>query len=374
MPPTPVQYPTYSLSLLRQPTSAQGTTFRVDDDGTLHVDVATTNDALKIGPTGGQAIASASANAFTVGANGTTNPALNVDDSTASSATGVNIKSAAAAAGVAVAVLSSGTNENLTIDAKGSGSITLNGTATGGVLLGARSTITSAGAGALTVGPNGITNPTFNVDASTASAATGLNVKGAAAAAGLALSVVSSGAAENLTIDAKGTGTLTLQGTASGAISLARATSITGATTVTSAVANALAVGQAGTTNPALQVDASTASSATGISIKSAAAAAGVAVSVISSGAAENLTIAAKGTTGTITFQPAIAVPAGGSAAGSVLMSSTAALGVYFGSGAPTVSAAQGSLYIRTDGSSTSTRLYVNTNGAGTWTNVTTAA
>ena len=49
-------------------------------------------------------------------------------------------------------------------------------------------------------------------------------------------------------------------------------------------------------------------------------------------------------------------------------------LGVFFGSGAPTLSAAQGSLYLRTDGSSTSTRMYVNTNGTTTWTAVTTAA
>lgn len=56
------------------------------------------------------------------------------------------------------------------------------------------------------------------------------------------------------------------------------------------------------------------------------------------------------------------------------LIGSTGTLGVYFGSGAPTVSAAQGSLYMRTDGSSTSTRLYVNTTGSTTWTNVTTAA
>lgn len=48
--------------------------------------------------------------------------------------------------------------------------------------------------------------------------------------------------------------------------------------------------------------------------------------------------------------------------------------GLYVGSGAPTISAAQGSLYLRTDGSSISTRLYVNTTGSTTWTNVTTAA
>lgn len=48
--------------------------------------------------------------------------------------------------------------------------------------------------------------------------------------------------------------------------------------------------------------------------------------------------------------------------------------GVYSGSGAPAISAAKGSLYLRTDGSSTSTRAYINTDGATTWTSVTTAA
>ena len=63
-----------------------------------------------------------------------------------------------------------------------------------------------------------------------------------------------------------------------------------------------------------------------------------------------------------------------GGAASPVVEMGTTALGIYFGSGAPTISAPQGSLYMRTDGSSTSTRLYVNTNGATTWTSVTTAA
>lgn len=76
--------------------------------------------------------------------------------------------------------------------------------------------------------------------------------------------------------------------------------------------------------------------------------------------------------TGNITADSGTAPAAGGMAA--YLMSSTAGLGIYVGSGAPSVSAAQGSLYIRTDGSSTSTRLYVNTNGTTGWTNVTTAA
>jgi hypothetical protein len=80
-------------------------------------------------------LSSASANILAAGPAGATNPTLNIDASTASAATGLNVKSAAAAGGLAVSVLSSGTNENLTINAKGSGTITLNNTATGNVLV-----------------------------------------------------------------------------------------------------------------------------------------------------------------------------------------------------------------------------------------------
>lgn len=77
--------------------------------------------------------------------------------------------------------------------------------------------------------------------------------------------------------------------------------------------------------------------------------------------------------TGSLLLAGATGVPAGGTAGLGLKMSTTSNLGVFFGSGAPTLSAAQGSIYIRTDGSSTSTRLYINTNGSTTWTNVTTA-
>lgn len=69
----------------------------------------------------------------------------------------------------------------------------------------------------------------------------------------------------------------------------------------------------------------------------------------------------------------ATATPAGGAANTGLLMGS-AVMGVYFGSGAPTVSAAKGSLYLRSDGSTTNDRMYVNTNGSTTWTAVITAA
>ncbi len=88
------------------------------------------------------------------------NYALQVDTSTVSAATGLKVTSAAAGGGVALSAISSGTNENLTIDAKGSGTITI-GTAsgsTGDILLGGGSASTgctvtnSTGAFACTAG------------------------------------------------------------------------------------------------------------------------------------------------------------------------------------------------------------------------------
>lgn len=78
----------------------------------------------------------ADANALAVGPNGETNPTLKIDTNTSSAATGLEITGAAATAGVALLVLSSGTNEALNIDSKGSGDINLQGTATGNLTLG----------------------------------------------------------------------------------------------------------------------------------------------------------------------------------------------------------------------------------------------
>lgn len=82
--------------------------------------------------------------------------------------------------------------------------------------------------------------------------------------------------------------------------------------------------------------------------------------------------VASVSATGNITADSGTAPAAGGMAA--FLASSTADLGVYVGSGAPTVSAAKGSLYLRTDGTTTNNRAYINTDGATTWTAITTVA
>ena len=77
-------------------------------------------------------------------------------------------------------------------------------------------------------------------------------------------------------------------------------------------------------------------------------------------------------TASTLSAVTGTAPTAGGAAM--VAMTSTENFGVFAGSGVPTVSAAKGSLYLRTDGTSTSTRAYINTDGATTWTAITTAA
>jgi hypothetical protein len=69
-----------------------------------------------------------------------------------------------------------------------------------------------------------------------------------------------------------------------------------------------------------------------------------------------------------------VAIAAGGTSGKGFAFSSTANFGVFFGSGAPTISAAKGSLYLRSDGSSTTTRAYINTDGGTTWTAITTVA
>lgn len=69
---------------------------------------------------------------------------------------------------------------------------------------------------------------------------------------------------------------------------------------------------------------------------------------------------------GVLNAASATATPAGGSTAARLVFGTTSGFGIYYGSGAPTVSAAKGSLYLRSDGA-INARVYVNTDGATTW-------
>jgi len=76
---------------------------------------------------------------------------------------------------------------------------------------------------------------------------------------------------------------------------------------------------------------------------------------------------------GSLVVHNGTAIPAGGTAGAGYLLSSTSNFGIFFGSGAPSLSAAQGSLYMRSDGTANN-RLYINTNGSTGWTAFNTAS
>lgn len=272
-------------------------------------------------------ITSTSANALTVGANGTTNPVLQIDASTASVATGIKVKGAAAAGGVAITVITSGTNENLTVDSAGSGTVGLNtvntsagqvviGNATnlGGLGVNGPTVITSASATSLTVGANGSTTPVFQIDASTGSQIAGLKLTGAVTGGNVALQVIDTGSNAGLLLNAKGSGVVAINNasTTAGIVNIGNSTSkqgiaVQGQILATVAAAGGLRVGPNGSTNPTIQVDTSVASAVTGIKIQGQAAGTAPIVSVISSDSALGMVLQALTTTNSVTINDTLA-------------------------------------------------------------------
>lgn len=138
--------------------------------------------------------------------------------------------------GAALGTPASGTVTNLT----GTASININGTVgttsqnTGQFTSLAYSTTltgTSANSSALAVGRLGATTPALQVDASTATSITGIKIKSAASGGGVAISAIGEASNGNLTLDAQGSGTITIGGTSTGAITLTRATTMSNALT-----------------------------------------------------------------------------------------------------------------------------------------------
>jgi len=76
-------------------------------------------------------------------------------------------------------------------------------------------TITSTSANALAVGPSGTTNPTLQIDASTASAVGGLKVTGNTTTNGVTLTALGSSSNEPITVISKGTGIAALEAASS---------------------------------------------------------------------------------------------------------------------------------------------------------------
>ena len=171
--------------------------------------------------TGATTVTSSSATALAVGLNGTTNSAFNVDASTASSATGLQIKSAAAGGGLAIATTSSGTDEALTISAKGVGTVTLASGSTGDVqFFSASNKITSAGA--LTIA-GALTSVGVASGSGQITGTGGINVSGSATLAATAGNTVNIGNTSGaLTVNSGGTSSIT---NTSGNLTITTATS-----------------------------------------------------------------------------------------------------------------------------------------------------
>jgi len=174
------------------------------------------------------------------------------------------------------------------------------------------------------------------------------------------------------------TGTYTLGGTPTFPSTVV---TLTGSQTLTNKVLTSPTITAATISNPTLTVDAiSEYTAANGVVID------GVTLkdsNVTSTNLVASGTLAVTGTstlTGTVStvgqlsVQTALAPPAAGLATAGILMSSTANLGFFFGTGAPTFSAAKGSIYVNTTATTTTTRLYINSSGSTTWTTFTAAA
>jgi hypothetical protein len=88
----------------------------------------------------------------------------------------------------------------------GSNVLAVNGATT----LSGLTTVASALSNALAVGPNGTTNPAFQVDASTVSQAAGVKITGAATGQTVTIAAIDSGPNASITISAKGTGVVNI--------------------------------------------------------------------------------------------------------------------------------------------------------------------
>ena len=191
----------------------------------------------------------ANANALAVGANGATNPVLQINTSASTVATGLEVSGAAAGSGVALQAITSGTNEVLTLDAAAAALVKIGTVASTALGLQVGSATSAAGtqllvvstnAAALAVGANGATNPALVVNSNTASSKTGLTVTSNAAGSGVALAAISNATNEGLTLDAKGSSPVTIGSVSTGGTYVRNAV-VTLAATGT-AIGNAAAV------------------------------------------------------------------------------------------------------------------------------------
>lgn len=147
------------------------------------------------------AVTTAAAQGLAVGRQGATNPALEVKCDVATNVTGIQVVGRAAAAGADLNVISSGAAENLVINAKGTGTISLNPTGTGNVITGRTFQFPSAG---IIADPN--SNELIKFPATVASAVNEITVTNAVAGAAPSIAASGNDTDLSLTLAGKGTG------------------------------------------------------------------------------------------------------------------------------------------------------------------------
>lgn len=169
-------------------------------------------DGTTVTVTAGQTvIKSSNATAFAVGRQAGTSPAFLVDASVSTNVTGVSVTARASGAGVSMAAIGGATDEKLTIDAKGAGTVDLNITGTGNVKIGTNLQLASAKS---IVDANG--NEIIKTAATVTSAVNEITVTNSATGNPVLLAATGGDTNVGVKIDAKGSGTITLNGTGTG--------------------------------------------------------------------------------------------------------------------------------------------------------------
>lgn len=139
--------------------------------GTITTLTSTTVNSAAITGTTTLTMTSTNAAALAVGRLGATTPAFQVDSSTGSQVAGLKVTGAATAGTVAVVVTDSGANANLSINAKGSGTIGIGSVSTGAVTITPATTVTgtlaatNAATVGTTLGVTGVITPTGGIAA-----------------------------------------------------------------------------------------------------------------------------------------------------------------------------------------------------------------
>lgn len=320
------------------------------------------------------ATVSSDASAFTVVKTvGLGTPAFRVDTSTASAITGIKITSLATGGGVNIDSIGDAST-NVVFNAAGGGAITLQSTGTGGVTIGGAAgsqiltmghtapridfgtsgnvpvALRHFGSGGLTM-TNNAGETTFQVTPNAASGIVARLNLTAVSAGGPSVVAAGTAADINLSLAAKGAGAVLF---------------------ATGAGSNQASVRNIGDGTRIVQIDGGSTGGGTNATISVNAGSLGFGSAVVST--AGSTWAGAVSGTGAFTANSGTAIPAGGTAGTGFNFSSTANFGITFGSGAPTHSTAKGSLYLRSDGSTTNNRAYINTDGGTTWTAITTVA